>query len=161
MGADGAGTMEAIYYGNCTSWWVNSDKAKIPKTWHGPILMADLEAGMYGGNDTFGIANSPIDHEFNTLMLKGRKCEMSLKGGNAQSGELVVKYDGGRPTHADYNPMRKQGGLVLGTGGDNSDRAMGIFYEGAMTHGYASGATDHAIQQNIVAAGYKGAARAI
>jgi hypothetical protein len=53
---------------------------------------------MYGGNDTFGIANSPIDFEFNTLMLKGRKCEMSLKGGNAQSGELVVKYDGGRPT---------------------------------------------------------------
>lgn len=53
---------------------------------------------MYGGNDTFGINNSPIDHEFNTLMLKGRKCEMSLKGGNAQSGELVVKYDGGRPT---------------------------------------------------------------
>eukprot|EP01043_Picozoa_sp_COSAG02_P030079 COSAG02_NODE_1904_length_10439_cov_157.636267_1_plen_88_part_00 len=55
-------------------------------------------AGMYGGNDTFGIANSPIDFEFNTLMLKGRKCEMSLKGGNAQSGELIVKYDGGRPT---------------------------------------------------------------
>ena len=82
---------------------------------------------MYGGNDTFGIANSPIDNEFNTLMLKGRKCEMTLKGGDAQQGELVVKYDGGRPTHADYNPMRKQGGLVLGTGGDNSDRAMGIF----------------------------------
>ena len=52
MGADGAGTMEAIvslvhatyralqywlmavlwqYFGNCTSWWVASDKAKIPK----------------------------------------------------------------------------------------------------------------------------------
>ena len=61
------------------------------------------------------------------LMLKGRKCEMSLKGGDAQQGELITKYDGGRPTHADYNPMRKQGGLVLGTGGDNSDRAMGIF----------------------------------
>ena len=60
-------------------------------------------------------------------MLKGRKCEMSLKGGDAQQGELITKYDGGRPTHADYNPMRKQGGLVLGTGGDNSDRAMGIF----------------------------------
>jgi hypothetical protein len=118
--------------------------------------MADLEAGMYGGNDTFGIDNSPIDHEFNTLMLKGHKCEMSLKGGDATNGALVVKYDGGRPTHADYNPMRKQGGLVLGTGGDNSDRALGIFYEGAVTTGYASAATDNAIQANIVAAGYKG-----
>ena len=31
MGADGAGTMEAIYYGNCTSWWVASDRKNIPK----------------------------------------------------------------------------------------------------------------------------------
>jgi hypothetical protein len=185
MGADGAGTMEAIYYGNCTSWWVKSDKDKIPKSWHGPILMADLEAGMFGGNDTFSPLNDPIDYEFNTLMLKGRKCEMSLKGGNAQSGQLLTKCkrrvypkpcsiilssrdrsacdcclmlshadDGGRPTHADYNPVRKQGGLVLGTGGDNSDRALGIFYEGAMTSGYATAMVDAAIQANIVAAGY-------
>jgi hypothetical protein len=118
--------------------------------------MADLEAGMYGSNDTFAPSNSPVDHEFNTLMLKGHKCEMSLKAGDAQSGELVTKYDGGRPTHADYNPMRKQGGLVLGTGGDNSDRALGIFYEGAMTTGYCSAAADSAIQANVVAVGYKG-----
>ena len=26
---------------------------------------------------------------------------------------------GGRPTHGDWNPMRKQGGLILGVGGDN------------------------------------------
>ena len=38
--------MEAIYYGNCTSWWAKEDRAHIPKSWHGPILMADLEAGM-------------------------------------------------------------------------------------------------------------------
>ena len=43
--------MEAIYYGNCTSWWAKDDKSHIPTSWHGPILMADLEAGMYGGND--------------------------------------------------------------------------------------------------------------
>ena len=66
----------------------------------------------------------------------------------------MVKYNGGRPTHADYNPMRKQGGLVLGTGGDNSDRALGIFYEGAMTTGYTSAAAEEAIQANIVALGY-------
>ena len=37
--------MEAIYYGNCTAWWVEDDKSHIPKSWKGPILMADLEAG--------------------------------------------------------------------------------------------------------------------
>lgn len=45
MGDDGPGTMEAIYYGNCTAWWVEDDKSHIPKSWKGPILMADLEAG--------------------------------------------------------------------------------------------------------------------
>ena len=160
IGAAGAGTMEAIYFGNCTSWWVPENRAKIPKSWSGagPILMADIEAGMYAGNDTFNPANSPINNDFNTLMLKGKSCEFSLKAGDsqvhAQVGDLMVKYDGGRPTHDDYNPMRKQGGLVLGTGGDNSDRALGIFYEGAMTVGYTTTATEDAIQANIVALGY-------
>jgi hypothetical protein len=50
--------------------------------------------------------------------------------------------------------MRKQGGLILGTGGDNSDRALGIFYEGAMTSSYVSSDVDDAVQANVVAAGY-------
>lgn len=54
-----------------------------------------------------------------------------------------------------HTPMRKQGGLVLGTGGDNSDRALGIFYEGAMTSGYTSAGAESAIHGNIVAIGYK------
>jgi len=71
--------------------------------------MADIEDGMYAGNDTFNPSNSPIQADFVTLMLKGRGCEMSLKAGDAQGGDLMVKYDGGRPTHADWSPMRKQG----------------------------------------------------
>ena len=86
FGADGAGTMEAIYFGNCTSWWVPSDKNKVPKSWHQPgagaILMADLEDGMFAGNDTFNPANGPINNDFNTLMLKGHVCEMALKAGD-------------------------------------------------------------------------------
>ena len=120
----------------------------------GPEL-ADIEDGMFGGNDTFNPRNSPIQADFVTLMLRGHKCEMSLKAGDAQGGPLTVKYDGGRPTHSDWNPMRKQGGLVLGTGGDNSDRALGIFYEGAMTSGYATPAVEDAIQADIVRAGYQ------
>jgi len=155
VGSDRPGTMEAIYFGNCTSWWPEEAQKKIPASWHGPYLMADIEAGMYAGNDTFNPNSSPVNFDFVTLMLKGHVCEMALKAGDAQEGTLAVKYDGGRPTRGDWNPMRKQGGLILGTGGDNSDRALGIFYEGAITTGYSSSASDDAIQANIVAVGYQ------
>merc|ERR550514_2297104 len=75
-------------------------------------------------------------------------------------------YDGPRPdrkiaascgdnTSYHYQPMRKQGAIILATGGDNSNGAQGNFYEGFMTTGYASDSTDEAVQANIVAVGYK------
>jgi len=51
--------------------------------------------------------------------------------------------------------MRKEGAIILATGGDNSNGAEGNFYEGYMATGYASDATDAAIQANIIAVGYK------
>ena len=45
--------------------------------------------------------------------------------------------------------------IILGTGGDNSNGAVGNFYEGFMATGVTSAATDDAIQANIVAVGYK------
>ena len=50
--------------------------------------------------------------------------------------------------------MHKEGAIILGIGGDNSDGAQGTFYEGVMTSGYPSDATENAVQANIVAAGY-------
>lgn len=50
--------------------------------------------------------------------------------------------------------MHRPGGIVLGVGGDNSGTSCGNFYEGVMTKGYATTATDALIQANIVAAGY-------
>ena len=41
-------------------------------------------------------------------------------------------FDGGR-VNATYDPMRKQGAILLGNGGDNSNSSQGTFYEGAMT----------------------------
>ncbi|MEV7970799.1 AbfB domain-containing protein, partial [Sphaerisporangium sp. NPDC088356] len=41
-----------------------------------------------------------------------------------------------------------------GIGGDNSIGARGTFYEGVMTSGYPTDATENAVQANIVAAGY-------
>jgi hypothetical protein len=50
--------------------------------------------------------------------------------------------------------MKKKGAIILGIGANNSNRAVGTFYEGAITHGYSSDATDDAVQADIVAAGY-------
>ena len=53
-----------------------------------------------------------------------------------------------------YQPMKKQGAIILGIGGDSSDWAIGTFYEGVMAQGYASDETTKAVHANIVAAGY-------
>jgi hypothetical protein len=44
--------------------------------------------------------------------------------------------------------------IILGIGGDNSNSAIGTFYEGVITSGYSTDAADDAVQANIVAAGY-------
>lgn len=61
-----------------------------------------------------------------------------------------------QPLQPGYQPMRKEGAIILATGGDNSNGAQGNFYEGFMATGYASDATDAAVQANIIAAGYSG-----
>jgi hypothetical protein len=52
--------------------------------------------------------------------------------------------------------MQQEGGIVLGTGGDNSNRDTGLFFEGWMTKGLTTTAAEDAVQANIVAAGYGG-----
>eukprot|EP01051_Picozoa_sp_SAG22_P015068 SAG22_NODE_1918_length_3313_cov_4.560361_4_plen_113_part_00 len=53
-------------------------------------------------------------------------------------------------------PMKKQGGVILGAGGDNSHRSIGTWMEGAIAAGYSTDATDDAVHANVVAA-YAGA----
>jgi hypothetical protein len=48
---------------------------------------------------------------------------LALKGGDAsRPGGLKTLYDGPRPS-PDYKVMKKQGAIILGIGGDNSDCA--------------------------------------
>ena len=54
-----------------------------------------------------------------------------------------------------YGTMTKQGAIILGIGGDNSNRAAGTFYEGAVVAGYSSNATDVAVHADIIAAKYR------
>jgi hypothetical protein len=144
---DGAGTMEAVYFGNSTGWGKG--------TGAGPWVMADLENGLFAGKD-FGptATNTPLTSTYVTAMVTGRSGTFAIRGGNAQLGTLTTMYDGARPTMPGYNPMKKQGAIILGIGGDNSNSAQGNFFEGCMTSAASSTATDDAIQANIVAAGY-------
>jgi hypothetical protein len=144
---DGDATMEAIEWGSIPNW--------SPGSGSGPWVMADLENGVYaGGQKTGAVAsNTSLIANYVTLMLKGPSGNhMTLKGGDAQSGSLVVKYDGPRP--AGYSPMKKQGAVELGVGGDGSAGGIGTFFEGAITTGVSTDSVDDAIQANIVAAGY-------
>ena len=78
----------------------------------------------------------------------------AIKDGNAQSGGLATRYNGALPTQSGYRPMTKQGAIILGIGGDNSNGSVGSFFEGVMTSGYPSDATENSVQANIVSVGY-------
>ena len=150
---NGNGTMEAIYIGTCTGWGHGSGK--------GPWVMADLENGLFAGGTLVNNNNASDSSDYVTAMIKGKAGGFAIKGGNAQSGNLKTKYDGARPTTKGYNPMKKEGAIILGIGGDNSNSAVGTFFEGAMTSGYPSDSTEDAVQANIVAAGYGSSATII
>jgi hypothetical protein len=143
---DGEGTMEAVYFGTCTIWNKGGG--------NGPWVMGDLENGLWAGNSTPYDANDsvPTTWKYVTGLVKGDKAganHWAIKKGNAQSGSLMSAFDGTRPSSR-YNPMRKEGAIILGTGGDNSNGAQGNFFEGIMTAHFSSDAADDAVQANIV-----------
>lgn len=95
-----------------------------------------------------------MSHRYLTAIVKGEPNHWAIRAGNAQSGGLSTFYNGPRPNAPGYNPMKKEGAIILGIGGDNSHGSAGTFYEGVMTSGYPSDATENAVQAGIVAAGY-------
>jgi hypothetical protein len=52
--------------------------------------------------------------------------------------------------------MKTDSSLLLGTGGDNSVSGQGEFFEGAITAGFPSDATENAVQAAVTAAAYGG-----
>ncbi|KAK8068612.1 alpha-L-arabinofuranosidase B [Apiospora saccharicola] len=150
----GNGHMETIYFGDNTVWGSGAGS--------GPWIMADLENGLFSGaNVKQNTADPSISHRFLTAVVKGGPGKWAIKGANAASGALSTFYNGARPNAAGYNPMSKEGAIVLGIGGDNSVGAQGTFYEGVMTTGYPSDATENAVQADIVSAGYSLASLAL
>lgn len=149
---DDNGTMEAIYFGNAKGWYRGSGA--------GPWVMADHENNLVGcvNDDKSKLcANLPtLGTRFITAVTKGKPGHWATLGGDAQRGPLAVMYEG-RRIDASYDPMRKQGAVILGNGGDNSTASQGTFYEGAMTapRTYPSNETDQLVAQNVAAARYE------
>jgi len=149
---DDNGTMETTYYGTAGAWYHGPPP--------GPWVMTDQENNLVGCVNPDGqpklCANLPsITWRFVTAMAKGEPHHWTSMGGDAQRGALSVMFDGGRVDFT-YDPMRKQGAILLGNGGDNSNGSQGTFYEGAMTAAgtFPTDATDQLVQANVVAARY-------
>ena len=152
---DGDGTMETTYYGNQPSWY----HGQAP----GPWIMTDQENNLVGcvnpdPNDKYCADLPSISWRFVTATADGEPHHWRSMGGNAQGGDLQIMYDGGRIQNprSSYDPMRKQGAILLGNGGDNSNGSSGTFYEGAMTAPgtFPTIETNQKVQANVVAAGY-------
>ncbi len=152
---DGDGTMETTYYGNAGFWYRGSGE--------GPWIMTDQENNLVGcvnpdPNDKYCADLPSISWRFITATADGKPGHWRSMGGNAQEGKLQVMFDGTRIINdrSSYDPMRKQGAIVLGNGGDNNNYSQGTFYEAAMTvpGTYPSEETYQKIQANVVKACY-------
>jgi hypothetical protein len=148
---DDNGTMETAYFGDATPWYHGVSE--------GPWVMTDQENNLVGcvNPDGTKLCNLPsIAWRFVTAMAKGEPHHWTSMGGDAQQGALRVMFDGPR-INATYDPMRKQGAILLGNGGDNSNGSQGTFYEGAVTAAgtFPTDATDQLVQANVVAAHYE------
>ncbi|MGW4945692.1 arabinofuranosidase catalytic domain-containing protein [Actinoplanes sp. NPDC004185] len=151
--ADAAGAMDAINFG--TQCWFGGCSGT------GPWVQADLEWGLYpGGSKSWNPNQRAFTSKFVTATLKNNgTSRFAIKGSNAQSGSLFTLWDGALPPG--YSPMKKQGAIILGSGGDcckpggGANLSAGTFYEGAMVAGYPSDATENAVQANVIAAGYR------
>ncbi len=152
---DGDGTMETTYYGNANYWYRGKDA--------GPWIMTDQENNLVGcvnesPDDKYCADIESVTWRFVTATADGEPHHWRTMGGDAQQGDMKIVFDGPRIKNdrSSYDPMRKQGAILLGNGGDNSNGSQGTFYEGAMTAPgtFPTKETNQKIQANIVSAKY-------
>ena len=142
------GIMDALFFG--TGYWGKGAGS-------GPWFMGDFEAGVWAGGSgasnavNNNLPSSTMDYAFGILKTTSTSSASTyaIRVGNAQSGGLTTAYDGAAP-----KVLRKSGAIILGIGGDNSNSSYGTFFEGVMTAGRPSDATDAAVLANVQAAKY-------
>jgi len=153
--ADGAGSMDTVNLSGSGEWGSGAGS--------GPWVKADLEYGVFTDNVSNSHQNSMNPSQTSTyvtaILKNNGKTEWALRGGDAAMGPLGTYFKGTLPGGG-YSPMKKQGAIVLGSGGDcckpggGANLSIGTFYEGCIVTGYPTDATEDAVQANIVAAGY-------
>ena len=138
------GVMNTLFFG--TGYW-----GKGAGT--GPWYEADFEGGVWACGPGAATASCPdsqaMTMDFPFGLLKTSSGKYAIRVANAQSGSLTTNYDGASP-----KTWNNGGAIVLGIGGDNSNHSYGTFFEGAITSGRPSDATDAEILKNVQAAGF-------
>jgi len=120
--------------------------------------MNDCEFGIQAGVDPNGakgvwMGNTTIIADYVTGIVKSDTSNLwAIRAGDAVKDTLKTMYRGRQ--YPGYYPKLLEGAIILGIGGDNSHTGEGTFFEGAMTSGMPTDATENAIQANIIAAGY-------
>jgi hypothetical protein len=129
-------------------------------------MMGDFEGGVWAGGSKVGDPgwgglndahpsnpnNPSLKVPFAIGFLHTPVGKYALRMANIQTAtDVTTAYDGNIPAGKTWG---NAGGIVLGVGGDNSNNSWGTFYEGALTNGSPSNATDLAVMQNVQAAGY-------
>ena len=145
---DGAGTMSALYFGSSTDWTKGAGT--------GPWGMTDYENGLFAGavkdpggtNPNYPSLAYPGNNLITVLTKSNGTTSWALKAGDAATGPLNTYWNGALPSG--YSPLKQQGGLSLGEGGDGSNLGSGAFSEGVVIAAVTSDATDDLIQANLV-----------
>jgi hypothetical protein len=143
-------SMDSLYFGSSTTWGTGNGT--------GPWVMADMEDGMVsqGGSGKNNNLMSQTSTYVTAMEKNNGTTEFALKAADATAPTLNTYYKGALPPGK--NPMKKQGSIVLGSGGDccysNNNASQGTFYEGAIVSGYPSDTTDNAVHANIVSTNY-------
>jgi len=121
----------------------------------GPWFLGDFEGGVWAGGSGASNTNNPMNPSMGGVkyafgILKTTSGQYTIRGANAATATAVTTaYDGASP-----KAWNNKGAVILGIGGDNSNHSFGTFFEGAITMGRPSDATDAAVLSNVQAAGY-------
>jgi non-reducing end alpha-L-arabinofuranosidase len=146
-GNNGPGTMFALYMGQTRDWTVGAG--------NGPWGMVDMEDGVYSGGESNGSGNNkdpsfayPGTNIVAVLAKTNGTSSFVLKVSDMEStAGFVTPWNGNLP--GGYAPLRLEGGLSLGEGGDGSNNVDGAFFEGFVVAGEEADTTDTSIQSNL------------
>ena len=178
----GNGTMEAMAFGSSRSWhyglgpgpWSQTDQENNlvscngTGTWLGLTgynerfceIMPSVTWRFHAAFADFG-KYSPANVTANGGHINNNGTDniyggnWASRGANLQADANLTTYWDGDRVNSSYAPMRKQGGIYYGTGGDNSISTQGTMYEGAMAHNQSNATVDQKIYENIREANYQ------